>query len=362
MILNSFKIWHERNSIESKINNFEFTKQHTNICKGIAILFMILHHSVGMYYNNFDLSWYAQNSKSVGYLILLFFSTAGKVCVSLLTILSGYGLAKSFSKIESNTGFIQDIKFIISRYVKLYSIYLPIVFAITITRILCSVLWKNSLDMAVQLKYILFDLSMICRISINDWYLTAIIILYFLFPMLYRLIRENSTTIIILTAVPWVIRALFNVTNFKFDSFWSCLLPFSLGICFEQKNVLHRFKLNNPELCVILPSICVVSAFVLRLIFSLPMDVFFALSIIFFEINVLSMQKYIDSVLNCLGKNSANMWLLHGSLLPLIVCGNPVFKFILVTLISLLISFVIEKTKAVTGYNKIFLRLRNYLK
>ena len=87
----------------------KFTIRETNICKGIAILFMILHHAVRKYYNSFDLSWYAENSTSIYYMILLFFSTAGKVCVPLFTVLSGYGISKSYSKMQNRTGLIGDV-------------------------------------------------------------------------------------------------------------------------------------------------------------------------------------------------------------------------------------------------------------
>lgn len=81
-------------------DKFVFDKRYTQLIKGIAILFMVLHHTVGLYYNSFDLRWYTENSNNIGSLILLFFSTAGKVCVPLLTILSGFGLAKSYNRFE----------------------------------------------------------------------------------------------------------------------------------------------------------------------------------------------------------------------------------------------------------------------
>ena len=73
-----------------------FDRRDTAVCKGIAILFMTLHHCLQKYYNRFDLSWYARHSSSLPEKFLIFFSSAGKVCVSLLTILSGYGITKKY--------------------------------------------------------------------------------------------------------------------------------------------------------------------------------------------------------------------------------------------------------------------------
>ena len=78
--------------------NLHFNKNNTFLVKGIAIIFMVLHHCVGLYYNQFDLSWYSLNSSNVESLIILFFSTAGKVCVPILTIVSGFGITKSYSR------------------------------------------------------------------------------------------------------------------------------------------------------------------------------------------------------------------------------------------------------------------------
>ena len=200
----------------------QFTVRDTNICKGVAILFMILHHSVGKYYNSFDLSWYAENSSSIYYMILLFFSTAGKVCVPLFTVLSGYGLAKSYSKTEGKSGFAGDVRFIAVRYLKLYSLYLPVAIIVSVILILSSVHGGNASNPLNKLPYYLFDLNMFYRIMLRDsftWYLDAIIILYLLFPVLYRLVKKNKVIVLIIAAIPWIDRLGFNLIGLKFDSF-----------------------------------------------------------------------------------------------------------------------------------------------
>ena len=118
-----------------------FDKRDTNICKGIAILFMVLHHTVSKYYNVIDISWYRANSDSVFSEIILFFSTAGKVCVPLLTILSGYGITKTFQKYKIKTESISYIRFVISRIVKFLSIYIPIFILVFIYRFIHD--WKS---------------------------------------------------------------------------------------------------------------------------------------------------------------------------------------------------------------------------
>ena len=105
-------------------NIIKFDKKHTQVIKGLAILFMVLHHVGSLYYNQIDLNWYARNSRDVPEMILLFFSTGGKVCVSLFTIMSGFGLAKSYGRYSQKRSSVGgDVRFILSHLIQFYSIY-----------------------------------------------------------------------------------------------------------------------------------------------------------------------------------------------------------------------------------------------
>lgn len=64
-----------------------FNLKHTNYCKGIAIIFMVIHH----------LFW---NVPNIGYMVgdmalSQRIGIIGKVCVSIFLFLSGIGLYKS---------------------------------------------------------------------------------------------------------------------------------------------------------------------------------------------------------------------------------------------------------------------------
>lgn len=71
-----------------------FDRRDTQAVKGIAIIAMVIHH--------FYLSDPAALIKinSLGDVIKVFGAT-GKVCVALLTILSGYGLMESYKKVKN---------------------------------------------------------------------------------------------------------------------------------------------------------------------------------------------------------------------------------------------------------------------
>ena len=70
------------------------TKSDSNACKGIAIIMMLAHH---LFYDVYDI---AQLPIKYGFIISNFDNMnmvgfLGKMCVSVFTFLSGYGIAKS---------------------------------------------------------------------------------------------------------------------------------------------------------------------------------------------------------------------------------------------------------------------------
>ncbi|WP_035280758.1 acyltransferase family protein, partial [Clostridium saccharoperbutylacetonicum] len=67
--------------------NKDFTVEHTNYCKGIAIILMVIHH---LYWNSPGYGIY------IGQVTLSQrIAAIGKVCVSIFLLLSGFGLAKT---------------------------------------------------------------------------------------------------------------------------------------------------------------------------------------------------------------------------------------------------------------------------
>lgn len=77
----------------------KFDKRVTNICKGIAVILMLIHHIFpGM--TGYGL-------KLANTWVLPQVAILGKVCVSIFLVLSGYGLYESYKtkKFERNTIF-----------------------------------------------------------------------------------------------------------------------------------------------------------------------------------------------------------------------------------------------------------------
>ena len=215
-------------------NIIKFDKKHTQVIKGLAILFMVLHHVGSLYYNQIDLNWYARNSRDVPEMILLFFSTGGKVCVSLFTIMSGFGLAKSYGRYSQKRSSVGgDVRFILSHLIQFYSIY----WIAFLLRLGMQCYTPDRFqqvfgsDSAAVLRFIagFFGLSTLFNLrGLCDWFVTAIIILYLVFPLLYRMGKHLRYGLIVIGAVPWVVR--WFIPTMHVDTVLFCLIHSGIRI------------------------------------------------------------------------------------------------------------------------------------
>lgn len=111
------------------IENYKFTKSHTQVAKGVAIILMMLHH----------LFRFPDRIEGVSYVsILPFFQPTveyllgdfGKICVAMYLFLSGYGLYVTSSKKENFTfrdSFRRVIWFLIN-YWAVFALFIPVGF------------------------------------------------------------------------------------------------------------------------------------------------------------------------------------------------------------------------------------------
>lgn len=351
---------------------FKFSKLDTNICKGIAIMFMVFHHTVGIFYNHFDLSWYGQKCSNVVEIIIVFFSTAGKVCVPLLTLLSGYGLAKSYQKYKmTHNKKIDNMRFSLSHIAQFYSLFAFAMLFLVLIQIAISdnfACFKsvNVFISSIGDYFVLFWETATLRSNVN-WFVSAIIIMYALFPVVFYLTEKLKFGAVIILFSPWIVKILVPFWNISTDSVIFYIFAFAMGIFFAQNNTFEKVKTKISNKYKIISLIFLIIAFALRILFSLPADIIFAVAIIYFEINILSELKTTNKFLAVLGKHSANIWLLHrifieiadnvlktsfGINLPILV------KYPLILFATFAFSVSLEKLKKIIKYNNLVLKFR----
>lgn len=337
-----------------------FTKEDTNIVKGIAILAMIFHHC---YPNSTSISISMLESPT----FLQQLASSGKVCVALLTILSGYGLSESYKNRE-NKGIVSAVRFSLSHYFQLLSMY----WIAFLTVIILMYMRGTDINMfygdgILGVRNFMIDflgLGMLfhTNILIGEWYLTAVIAFYFLFPLLLFLIKKIKWGILVITYLPWVYYIVANDFEMHTDWFAFYIFSFALGIYLSYADILVIIKNNaRKKRTIVFSIIFLLVTAVLRQFLTLPADPFLSLAIIAIEIVLVSRIPVIKDFLGICGKQSANMWLLH----PWIMSEFVVFEyrsyvdwFIIVFMTSFAISLTLNSFKQGIKYNDIVRKIR----
>lgn len=105
---------------ENRENEMKFTKNHTLIIKGMAILILCWHH---LYWHGVNLPINIFETENVNLLSDVLVEIT-KVCVALFTMLSGYGINTSYNQKKENyaTFTISHIKKLLINY---WWIYIP---------------------------------------------------------------------------------------------------------------------------------------------------------------------------------------------------------------------------------------------
>jgi hypothetical protein len=338
--------------------NKEFTINDTNFSKGVAMCLMILHH---LFWNVTAMGvsiYYMAISQEIGIL--------GKVCVSIFLLLSGYGLDKSvkndykigefykrhLSKIYFNYWFIVIVSFIIG--------------AIFFTDKARALIGDNAFYKVILNFTGLYYLTGYMGYNSSWWFITAIIVLYLLFPLIRILVKQYNHVFLIFSSIllfPELIP--FDVLNVKWVAF--NFFPFILGVYLAESKVLENIQLTDERAIYKFTRFTMIA---LAFVFIIPirlrlgmtfdgyrLDILFGLLIIFINYLYLSRIKIMGKFFSYIGIYSMDMYLIHGFITtlytPEFIYGlkNPVVMFLVVLLLSLFISVLFSKVKTTLKIN-----------
>ena len=207
----------------------KFTKVHTEICKGVAIILLLAHH---LFYTKA-----AVPKTFLGRTFWYDFAILGKVCVPIFLILSGYGIYSSFSaKKRSVVGFYKHVA------VNLYARFWPI-FALSLIPLVCvgggmKSVWPDVWRFAINF----FGVQLLFGewgYNPTWWFLSLIIVCYALFPLLWYGVRrfpvETGLALLALGLGPHHIWQQF-------------ICPFGVGCFMAAYNVFDQFdKWTRPR-------------------------------------------------------------------------------------------------------------------
>lgn len=296
--------------------------------------------------------FYIQNGKYTdysiidGYMIINQLGIACKVCVALFVFLSGYGLAK-----KNQTGSLDAYNFYIGRYTKLmlnywliWLLFVPIGISF----------WGRTPEIVYQdhiiAKLIIDFLGMSYSFGFYGfnptwWFMSCIILLYLLFPFLYKYRRYCLAFIVFSILIVWIPLYVFNPIKYY-------LTAFVLGIyCSQSRLFVNVISLDSMLAKLIFLILCIFLFFV-RNFFPYPLLFDSILTIVIIvTYKVLNSNGLFYKICCFIGKYSMNIFLFHTFIYyyyfsNIIYCSsNPVFIFFILLGVSLFIALIIEKIK-----------------
>ena len=323
----------------------KFDVSVTNASKGMALMLILWHH---LFYEKPESGW-------------LVFQTAllAKVCVGIYVVLSGYGLAESIKKKGLDLG-----AFYKRRLLKLYMNYWLIALIFVpigvwfMGRSLTSVYGEHVMQ-GFMLQ--MLGLHMFTWVSYGYnatwWFMSLIIVLYAIFPLVDALTKKFHLWFVAFTAV-----LLFVPIPLVND--W--IFPFTVGVYLSQNNGFVKMATwldgQGKKRFIILAIATLFVAWYRQngyLFNSVRADTFFAILLILWTTEWIVVSSWAKRAFEFVGVHSFNIFLFHTFIyyyyFPEFIYAfkNPVLIFAALLGICLVISVGIEAFKNRIGFDKL---------
>lgn len=337
-----------------------FTKEDTIFCKGIALCMLLLVH---LFYQHPEFGiFYRIRHITV-------------VCVAMFLILSGYGLTISAIKEFSLKNFyIKRFTQIYLNYWFIWLCFVPLGF------FLHKINLQNIYGSHILLKFLLNFLGLqiffnFYGINMTWWFVSLIIGLYILFPLLKVLVfKFNHTFMIAAFLLSLIFRQIgFSATHpisLNFMILWS--FPFILGIYCAKNNLLYCVK--NAFSSHRIVKFIVYSFFIILLtyikiradlIMSIDGLIGFLFVLLFYE--YFSIFNKFKKLMVFIGEHAFNIFLFHTFIYyyyfsnGIYSFNNPILIYLVLLAVCLLISLFLNLIKSSFGkiYKLLCVNIKN---
>lgn len=334
-----------------------FTREDTNQIKGIAILFVIFNHLfytpkglyTDIYIGNIDLIYYI--------------SHVGRVSIGMFVFFSGYGLFQSQKKrkVGLKSFYLKSYTKLYFNYWFIWLLFVPIFFLFFNNSL--SLVYKDHIFIRMIINLLgLQDIFNFFGVNPTWWFMTCIILLYFLYPYLKVLLDKFDWRI------PFFlfIFSLFSI-NISFlgitpyQPIKDLLFTFVLGMFCAKQNIFVRInnKINKKWIFILLLVLLLVLSIYLSILLTTKSHIVTDGIITILIAQILFLFKSNSKILAFIGRHSFNIFLFHTFIYEYFLKSfiysfkNPIIIFVVLVFICLIISVVIEWIKKYIGFYKL---------
>ena len=293
--------------------NREFTKEHSNITKGLAIILLLFHH---VFYDRFVLG-------NLDDRIFLFQPISevlckyGYICIFVFATISGYGISKSMDK---NGGDIK--KTIIDRETNLLGTFVPVFVFSSILYILFNSNGINAYltvyglgqynvaSIAVRILISMLGLGVVFHVpnfNATWWYMSAAHIIIIILPLFIKIAKKYNIKYIVLIAFVGYCA----YTEPGFPPLSCCLLASYVGFCLSDSCIFNKDLSATGKMLVLITSVFTILVSICLLETLDGYFVFALLGITLMLIVKYNMPKLLYKPLEVIGKYSDVVFMIH---------------------------------------------------
>lgn len=312
------------------MNTF-FSKEDTKIIKGVAILFMLMHHLWGfpdrIAGDGLKYAFHIFGQSSIQY-----FGSYGKICVSLFFFLGGYGIY--ISSLNRPFDIISRIKKLYISYWKVFIIFIPIAFIFFSKQplyckeeVICFAYNTFSWN-----EFLLNLLGLSSSYNREWWFFISYTYAIITFPIIKKIIDKFSTitnlcgVVIGSILITYLFPTLTEINSFTalgdsylYRTFFCQSAPyiacFWIGCVFAKDNLLLTLKnsLENNKLLSFPSDIIIIlcTIYLRNTAIGSDLDILYVPVIIICILDVLNYIKIFRKIFLLIGNESTNMWLIH---------------------------------------------------
>lgn len=292
-------------------NKYKFTKEHTQVAKGVALLLMLFDYLYWMDYGKYTAFIKLPNVNDIPWLI----GSVGNICVTMFLFLSGYGMF--FSQQKRSYSIKDSLK-------RIYNIWIQYAFITIIIIALDSAFGKIQLDIR---KIVLNVAALDYSYNKFAWFMITYIVIIFVFPLINKI--YSKTNWIVQIGILVGIKCGITVINTVLQS--KCVAPeiiykmfiepfmflpvfligyvcaeykvFERALNFIQDKITKKYKIG---LVIILIGTCI---FMLQISATVFDNI--TAPLLCFTIPYILINGKVAKILQYIGKMSTNMWLIH---------------------------------------------------